>query len=640
VSEACATTRPVWLFSLDSENFHAAPTTTGSLLAWYRVHGERGARTSVHLVHLRERADVAPWVERELARIRQQAGEGADTEYPPLAGFSMYTWNAAEFLALAHTLQAAVPGLALVAGGPHVQQAEDWLGEEPFDAIVLGEGEQTLQQLLDTPRSQWGSVAGLALRAADGGVRRTAARARVLKLEELPSPFDVLELADAEGRPLYDAVTCETSRGCPFKCAFCEWGTGAIGTKMVSFPLARLERDWKRIVQAGIPNIWLTDSNFGALREDLAKAEAICALKQRYGLPRTFATSWSKKHSERVQQIVLMLHAHGLLPFYQLALQTLTPRALELCHRENMAANEYEPIARRMAEAGVPISAELIWGLPGDDLASFERNLDRLLATFPDINIFAYTLLPGTEFHRRREEYRIETVPVAGFGKAKGEYVVASLSFDRAEGEEGYFLVTAHLVLVSGHIMASVVRYLALSEAAPVGGLLRAVLQQLLASFEDALPQLDPRDRLEVYAARAELYLRLLADPERLARCVRATTLAWLEQHDANAHRAIVERLLELDCWLMPRWGEPGEFRVRADFDVSRVLECVAAMRLPERAAFDGHEREYHFRTPGGLGVVLQGPDGGRWLQSRLLDPPVQAAPWPAPVETRQLVLQ
>src|SRR6185436_924080 len=118
-------------------------------------------------------------------------------------------------------------------------------------------------------------------------------------------------------------------------------------------------------------------------------------------------------------------------------------------------------------------------------------NLDRLLATFPDINIFAYTLLPGTEFHERREEYRIQTVPVAGFGKAKGEYVVGSLSFDRAEGEEGYFLVTAHLVLVSGHVMSSVVRYLALSAAAPVGGLLRAVLGALLDAYREAVPGLD-----------------------------------------------------------------------------------------------------------------------------------------------------
>ena len=44
-----------------------------------------------------------------------------------------------------------------------------------------------------------------------------------------------LELTDAEGRPRYDAVTYETTRGCPYKCAFCEWGTGAIGTALATW---------------------------------------------------------------------------------------------------------------------------------------------------------------------------------------------------------------------------------------------------------------------------------------------------------------------------------------------------------------------------------------------------------------------
>ena len=61
-----------------------------------------------------------------------------------------------------------------------------------------------------------------------------------------------------------------------------------------------------------------------------------------------------------------------------------------------------------VGDQGVPIAAELIWGLPGDNLPDFETNLDTLLAIFPNINIFGYTLLPGTEFYERREEYRIE----------------------------------------------------------------------------------------------------------------------------------------------------------------------------------------------------------------------------------------
>jgi hypothetical protein len=58
-------------------------------------------------------------------------------------------------------------------------------------------------------------------------------------------------------------------------------------------------------------------------------------------------------------------------------------------------------------------------------------------------------------------------------------------------------------------------------------------------------------------------------------------------------------------------------------------------MRAPDPAAFDGRSRRVRFASPGGLGVVLQSPDGGNWLQGRLLDGPDCAL---LPAEPAQLV--
>lgn len=612
--------RPVWLFSLDSEHFHAAPTTTGGLIAWHRVYGRTADDTDFRQVHFRDREQIPAWVDKHLGSLVRDANTAIAAGRPAIAGFSVYTWNAAEFLDLCRSLKQACPELLIVAGGPHVQQAEDYLGIDPIDIVVLGEGEASFQELLDAQeRSDWFGIPGLAF-LDHGRLHKTGKRERQLKLEALPSPFDVLALSDADGKPLYDAVAYETSRGCPYKCAFCEWGTGAIGTKMVSFPLERLRRDWEKIAQAGIPNIWLADSNFGALKTDIDKARLICDLKQRYDLPRTFATSWSKKHSPRVQEIVLLLNSHGLLPHYQLALQTLTPLALELCHRENMAANEYEPIARSMAEAGIPIAAELIWGLPGDNLASFEANFDTLLTTFPSINIFGYTLLPGTEFHEKREEYRIETIPVAGYGKAKGEYVVGCHTFDRHEGTEGYFLITAHILLIHGHLMPRTARYLALEGSVPVGSLLRAVADALIDEALPQLPGLTLADRMQVYEERDRVYLCLLRDPERSYTRIRHTVLDWLQQHGAARLSQAVTRTLLLDSLFCPRYGQKQRFSRTVDFDADRVLNSLRGMHLPDMACFQtGTETTLYLESPGGVGEVLKNPDGGSWLKSRLL---------------------
>ena len=608
--------RPVWLLSMDSEQFNAPPTTTAGLAAYFRKYGASAARTNIELVHFQSGDDIAAWLERWKQTGLPVATSALEAGLDPVIGFSFYTWNAAEFLALAAELKSLLPALLIVAGGPHVQQAGDYLGIDPIDVIFLGEAEVSFQEFLDCPDpALWVDIDGLAFLEGEAIVT-TRERERCRELEHFPSPLEVLQLTGADGSPLYDSIAYETSRGCPFKCAFCEWGTGAIGSKMYQWPMQRIRDDWEAIVAAGIKNIWLADSNFGALKLDRDKAELIVDLKARTGLPLSFATSWSKKHSRQVQEIVLLLHRSRLLPHYQLALQTLTPEALRLSNRQNMSSNEYEPIAKSMAEQGVPIAAELIWGLPGDNLADFERNLDQLLATFPNINIFGYTLLPGTEFFARRDEYRIEAIPVAGYGKAKGEYVVGCHSFGRDEGEEGYFLITAHILLVHGYIMPLTTRLLALERQVPVSPLLREILHRLVEALRAELADIDLADRMSVYEHRNLLYLAALGRRDMLYR----TAAAAIEQHFA-AHgrdpRAALQAL-RLDAALCPRSGGEQVLHIRFDFDAMAVERALAAMELPPGAAQLAADWSVQIRHPGGVGDILLSPDGGGWLAGHI----------------------
>jgi radical SAM superfamily enzyme YgiQ (UPF0313 family) len=606
---------------MDSEQFFAPPTTNAALQAYFQHYGASAAETAIELVHFHDSAAIGRWLMEWKTGLRSRAEEALREGLQPVIGFSFYTWNAAEFLELATTLKTDLPALISIAGGPHVQQAEDYLGVDPLDFIVLGEGEVTFQQFLDADnREQRTDIAGLAW-LEDGEMRRSPARPRCENLDTFPSPLEVLELSDEHGQPLYESISYETSRGCPFRCAFCEWGTGAIGGKMYQWSMERIRRDWQIIADAGIRDLWLADSNFGALKQDREKAEYIVDLKQRTGLPLSFATSWSKKHSRQVQEIALLLHRHELLPHYQLALQTLTPEALRLSNRENMDANQYEPIARQMSAQGVPIAAELIWGLPGDNLPSFERNLDRLLATFPNINIFGYTLLPGTEFYEKREQYQIEAIPVAGYGKAKGEYVVGCHSFDREQGEEGYFLITAHLLLIHGHVMPLTTRWLSLGGDVPVSPLLRRILRALLDTFGEKLAAFDSSDRMQVYERRNELYLAMLSDPGRCFRSIGGVLENWLRQHAGDTTRATdALRLLALDAALCPRTGAETTLVGEFEFDAEGASRLLEAMEMPTPDHFESGPQRCRIHHPGGIGEILLVADGGSWLRGKILE--------------------
>ena len=596
--------------------------TTGRLKAYFARFGSTAPETDVELVHftMSEQIDVflrERWDGELLAKARAAVEAGLS----PVAGFSVYTWNAADFLrAIAH-VRASCPQITIVVGGPHVQRAQDFLFVDGIDVVALAEGEASFQELLDcTSREQWADVKGLAF-LRDGAVFQTAERERCRDLDSLPSALDVIELRDEAGQPRYPRVAYETSRGCPFKCAFCEWGTGAIGTKMYQHSLERVRSDFERLIAGGVQDVWLCDSNFGALHEDLDKARIIVELRERTGRPSTFATSWSKTHNDRVQEIVLLLQRHGLLQHYNLALQTLTPLALKLSNRKNMKSNRYEPIAKSMAEQGVQIATELIWGLPGDNLKEFEQNLDRLISVFTNINIFGYTLLPGTEFFAKREEYRIQTIPVAGYGKAKGEYVVGCHTYDRDEGIEGYFLISAHIMLIRGYVMPLTARFLALYKGVPVSPLFRSALRAIVREFAAELPALDLQDRMCVYENRDQLYLAALREPARLYRALDVTLTSWLFEHGAD--HALVEKaraVLAIDAAFCPRVGAPLSIDRSFEFDAKRVAYHLNRMELPVDAAFAAQASTLRIAHPGGVGDVLKDPDGGSWFRGQVAE--------------------
>ena len=612
--------RPVWLLSMDTEQFCAPPLTTGALLAYFRAHGTTQAETDVELVHFLAASEVDDWLDERWERdLRTRAADAVAAGVAPVVGLSCYTWNVAEFLEVARRVKAVVPGVLVVAGGPHVQRAEDFL-DDGIDAIALGEAEETFTELLDAAdRSSWGGIAGLAYHDEEGQLVQTPPRGRSTTLDGFPSAIDWIELRTPDGKPKYEQVAYETSRGCPYRCAFCEWGTGAIGTKMYQFSLDRIRADLEKLVAGGIKDVWLCDSNFGALREDTAKAEMVIDLRRRTGLPQTFATSWSKNHNRRVQEIVRLLHRNDLLSHYHLALQTLTPRALELSNRKNMRANDYEPVVKGLAADGIPVAAELIWGLPGDTLQEFEENLDHLLTVFPNINIFGYTLLPGTEFYDRREEYQLQTRPVAGYGKAKGEYVVGCHTFSSRDGEEGYFLIAAYIVLARGQIMPLVTQLLAQTRQVPVAPMLRAVLRSLIHEFADALPTEVREDQISAYENRSDLFLRFLAEPDRCYATIRRTIEAWLEENDAAEIAPRALRVLELDRALCPRFGESSRTTHAFDFAADRTLELLSRMEAPDASLLEtACSTELDIRHPGGVGEILRDPDGGSWVRGQI----------------------
>ena len=139
-------------------------------------------------------------------------------------GFSAYIWNISELLKYASSLKQLRPDSTVVFGGPEVSfESDSFFEKHPYvDRLIRGEGENAWIDLIN------GKVGGKIIegRSYDGFLTQK-------------SLYRALE---PDGKIAY----YESSRGCPYKCAFCLSSlTDGVRAKSVSDTLSDL-RDFQK----------------------------------------------------------------------------------------------------------------------------------------------------------------------------------------------------------------------------------------------------------------------------------------------------------------------------------------------------------------------------------------------------------
>ncbi len=150
---------------------------------------------------------------------------------PDVIGYSVITPNYPVAKAQFEQVRQLHPQALLVAGGIHPTLFPDDLLADGADVVVLGEGEETLPQLLDarTRGDDLRTVDGIAFRDRDGTVIKTRPRQRSLAFDDIPMVDRRLY-----NLPRYSHHSMLASRGCPYKCTFCCNYTGTIMAKGLS----------------------------------------------------------------------------------------------------------------------------------------------------------------------------------------------------------------------------------------------------------------------------------------------------------------------------------------------------------------------------------------------------------------------
>lgn len=338
---------------------------------------------------------------------------------PAVVGFCSYVWNFEYNKQIASSIKARYPSCMIIFGGHHVAPGGRLLEECSFiDYSIHGEGEAAFQQLLLylVGEGRLSDIGGISYRT-DCGIETTPIAApRDSRTIDFPSPylngyFDEI-LRENPDKTFMGLI--ETTRGCPYSCAYCDWSNMKSGIRQ--FPLERVFREIRWIGEHRIYGLGSADSNFGVFERDEEIADYIIKTYLETGYPKAFQTSYAKNSNDRIFRIGCALEKHRLSKGITLSFQSMCEEALKNIGRKNIPVSHFKELMDMYNAAGISTYTELILGLPGESVESFVNGIDQLLCMGQHNSIYIHncewlpcSMMGNPEFI---EEFRIRTVRI------------------------------------------------------------------------------------------------------------------------------------------------------------------------------------------------------------------------------------
>lgn len=300
-------------------------------------------------------------------------------EAPFLFGFSNYIWNHEYNKVLAKKVKEKYPGCIIMFGGHHISPDTSLMEEEKYiDIMCFGEGEETFRRLLYALKENLSleEVPNIAFRK-NGSIIRT--REEKPDSVDYPSPY-LTGVFDPilEKYPDIDFHSViETNRGCPYSCAYCDWGNLKCKVRFFSEEKVMKELQW--LSAHNIRGFGCADANFGMFERDERFVDEMIRLHNEEGVLSRFQVSSAKNSNDRVFRISKKLNECGMDKGATLSFQSLSPEVLSNIKRKNIPVETFTSLLNRYNEAGIATYSELILGLPGETYESFVEGIDILL---------------------------------------------------------------------------------------------------------------------------------------------------------------------------------------------------------------------------------------------------------------------
>lgn len=309
---------------------------------------------------------------------------------PSIIGLGVYVWNARESLELAALLKQVAPHIQLVVGGPEVSYETE---SQPIfqwaDHVIKGPGDL--------------GFAALCRDLQAGRSNPKIIEATPPSLQQLTLPYSAYSEEDISRRILY----VEASRGCPFRCEFC---LSSLDKTASPFELERFLAEMDQLYLRGARQFKFVDRTFNLnVKASLRILEFFLErLDEKLFLHFEVIPD---RLPEELKAALRRFPAGSLQ--LEVGVQTFNPEVQTLISRRQDNEQTCANLRWLRHHTQAHIHADLIIGLPGEDLASVAAGFDRMIELDPhEIQVGLLKRLRGAPISRHETGYALKFNPV------------------------------------------------------------------------------------------------------------------------------------------------------------------------------------------------------------------------------------
>ncbi|NOQ80016.1 MAG: DUF4080 domain-containing protein, partial [Gammaproteobacteria bacterium] len=312
---------------------------------------------------------------------------------PRIVGFGVYIWNTEHTTKVVSLLKIIAPEITIIIGGPEVSyEYEQQVIFNLCDHLIPGAADK--------------AFASLCHDILDKKSNDKVFRFKEPLLNELKLPYQYYTDEDIKNRVLY----VEASRGCPFKCEFC---LSALDKTSMPFDIDIFLTEMDHLYQRGARNFKFVDRTFNLKAQTSLRILEFFLARIDENLFLHFEIIPDRLPDSLKETI--MKFPSGSLQF-EIGVQTFNSKVQELISRKQDNQKTIENMNWLRNHSKAHIHADLIFGLPGEDLDSFAHGFNQLYKLKPqDIQLGILKRLRGTPVIRHTEAFQLKFEPSAPY---------------------------------------------------------------------------------------------------------------------------------------------------------------------------------------------------------------------------------